>query len=145
MLSKIKYFKNILEKGKESREGLKKIFCSNILMKTLPLSITSKLIQVLVIFFIFKMFDIDLGFFASGLIYNTALVIEILSFIPGGLIVTDGSMISLIIKSGVSVSAATIAVIIIRFFTLWFSVIIGFISLQLFYSKNNLFQNNDDG
>ena len=142
-LQKIRYFRNILEKSKESRDGLKKIFSFHILVKVIPLSITSKLFQILTIFLIFKMFNIDLGFVLAGLIYNTALIIGVLSFIPGGIIVTDGSMISLIIKNGVNISVATVAVIMIRFFTLWFSVIIGFISLQLLNSKKNVLHSED--
>ena len=76
-LQKIKYFRNFLEKGKESRIGLRKTFTFQILIKTIPLSITSKLVQVLIIFLIFKMFNMDLGFVFAGLIYNTALIIGI--------------------------------------------------------------------
>ena len=143
ILYKIKYLRNILEKGKESRKGLKKLFSFQILIKTVPLSLTSKLIQVLMIFLIFEMFNVDLGFVLAGIIYNTSLVIGVLSFIPGGLIITDGSMISLIIKNGINISVATVAVIVIRFFTLWFSVVIGFISLKLLNSKKSILTDDD--
>ena len=61
-LQKIRYFRNFLEKGKESRISLRKTFSLQILIKTVPLSITNKLFQVLIIFLIFKMFNMDLGF-----------------------------------------------------------------------------------
>ena len=54
-----------------------------------------------------------------------------MSMIPGGLGITEGSLASLISSQGIDFSTALVLVIIIRFFTLWFAVITGFIALKI--------------
>jgi len=75
----------------------------------------------------------------SGIVYNTSLLYGAISFIPGGLIVTDASMLSLIIQNGIDFSLASISVIIIRLFTLWISVFVGFLSIK--FSKISISEN----
>ena len=50
---------------------------------------------------------------------------------PGGLGVTEGSFAGLLALYGFELQTTLVLAIIIRFFTLWFGVIVGFISLKL--------------
>jgi uncharacterized protein (TIRG00374 family) len=65
-------------------------------------------------------------------IHSTASVIGALVFTPGGLIgyeVTAGILIPALVALSADIAAA--AVIVIRFVTLWFSVIVGFVALGI--------------
>ena len=62
--------------------------------------------------------------------YSSSLIVGALSFIPGGLGVAEGSLIGLFSLQNIDFSEAIVIVVLIRFFTLWFSTIAGFIALK---------------
>ncbi len=65
-------------------------------------------------------------------IHATASAIGAVSFLPGGLIAYEGTAGILIpLLLGFTESQAGVAIIIIRFVTLWFSVIVGFVALAI--------------
>ncbi|MEZ4462356.1 MAG: lysylphosphatidylglycerol synthase transmembrane domain-containing protein [bacterium] len=70
----------------------------------------------------------------TSFIYAMSTILGAVSFLPGGLGVTEGSMIGVLNVFGVfeSISAATAATYLIRFATLWFGVVAGFIALLVF-------------
>jgi uncharacterized protein (TIRG00374 family) len=67
-------------------------------------------------------------------IYAATTVLGALSFIPGGLGVTEGGMTLLLVRtaSGMARTGAVAATILIRLCTLWFGVVVGLISLAVF-------------
>jgi uncharacterized protein (TIRG00374 family) len=67
-------------------------------------------------------------------IYASTTVLGALSFLPGGLGVTEGSMTLLLVRtaSGMSRSAAIAATLVIRLCTLWFAVLVGMGALVVF-------------
>lgn len=67
-------------------------------------------------------------------IYAATTVLGALSFLPGGLGVTEGSMTLLLVRSaaGLTRSGAVAATVLIRLCTLWFGVCVGFVALGLF-------------
>jgi uncharacterized membrane protein YbhN (UPF0104 family) len=64
-------------------------------------------------------------------IYSSSLIIGAISFIPGGVGITEGSIAGLLTLGGIELSVALVLGIMIRIFTLWFGVGIGFIFLKL--------------
>jgi len=75
----------------------------------------------------------------STFIHTTASVIGALSFLPGGLgtyEVSSAALIILLLSTSTAVAGA--ATIIIRFVTLWFSVIVGFIALGIVTRRRKL-------
>ena len=72
-------------------------------------------------------------------IYAATTVLGALSFLPGGLGVTEGSMALLLIRmaDGVTRSAAAAVTILIRLCTLWFGVVVGLIALAIFRRRLN--------
>ena len=62
--------------------------------------------------------------------YSSSLIVGALSFIPGGLGVAEGSLIGLFSLQNIDFSEAIVIVVLIRFFTLWFSTIVGFVALK---------------
>jgi uncharacterized protein (TIRG00374 family) len=67
-------------------------------------------------------------------IYSATTVLGALSFLPGGLGVTEGGMTLLLIRTaeGVTRSGAAAITILIRLCTLWFGVVVGLVALALF-------------
>jgi uncharacterized protein (TIRG00374 family) len=64
--------------------------------------------------------------------YSTSTLVGAIVPVPGGLGITEGSLLGQMTKLGhVEESTATAAMILVRFATLWFAVIVGFVALSL--------------
>jgi len=72
-------------------------------------------------------------------IYTTAIFLGVISFLPMGIGVVEGSLAGFLSLNGVELSLALTIVIFIRIFTRWYGVSIGFIALRLLggFSNNN--------
>lgn len=72
--------------------------------------------------------------FEAFFIFSTATLVGALSFLPGGLGVTEGSMAGLLVWLELfdELTPALAATYLIRFTTLWFGVIVGFLSFLLY-------------
>jgi uncharacterized protein (TIRG00374 family) len=67
-------------------------------------------------------------------IYAATTVLGALSFLPGGLGVTEGGMTLLLVRTahGITRSGAAAITILIRLCTLWFGVVVGLVALTIF-------------
>ena len=74
---------------------------------------------------------------AAAFLYALTTILGAVSFLPGGLGVTDGSMAALLVTMGMlpTESVAVAATCIIRFATLWFAVLVGFVAYLVFRRK----------
>jgi uncharacterized protein (TIRG00374 family) len=64
--------------------------------------------------------------------YSTSTLVGAIVPVPGGLGITEGSLLGQMTQLGhVEDSTATAAMILVRFSTLWFAVIVGFVALSL--------------
>jgi len=73
--------------------------------------------------------DISLPFYIIFSIYPLAILVGAGSMIPGGFGTTEATIIFLLSIYGISIEVALIAAIAIRISTLWFSILLGFISI----------------
>lgn len=73
---------------------------------------------------------------ASFFIYAFSMILGALSMIPGGIGIQESSMAGLLILLSLNKADSVTATLIIRACTLWFAVVIGLISLALFYKLN---------
>ncbi|WP_428268423.1 lysylphosphatidylglycerol synthase transmembrane domain-containing protein [Haliangium sp.] len=75
----------------------------------------------------------DVPLALATLIYAATTIAGALSFLPGGLVVTEASMILLLVQAsrGMDHTAAAAATILIRLATLWFAVLIGLVALAV--------------
>lgn len=90
------------------------------------------LIESLGVYFILIALGIDsLSYVNIVSTYTSSLILGAASFIPGGIGVAEGSLIGLLNYQGIELSEALIVVVLIRIFTLWYSVIAGFIALKI--------------
>jgi len=132
ILSKFKFTKKFTEPLSKSHEILKTSTKIKILAPSIILSVLYWLTISFAVFFVLKALSIDsLGFVEIASTYASSLFLGALSFLPGGLGIAEASFTGLLNLQGISLSMAAIIVIIVRLFTLWFGVVIGFIALKL--------------
>ena len=132
LLSKFKFTKNFIEPLSKSHDILKNSTKPRIFISSVILSILYWLTVSFAVLFVLKSLSIDsLGFAEIASTYASSLFLGALSFLPGGLGITEASFTGLLNIQGISLSVAIVIVIIVRLFTLWFGVAIGFIALKL--------------
>ena len=131
LICKIKFFskyqKNFLESYNVLRNSLK----TKIGLKSVILSFIFWVIQGIAVYFILLALGInELNFLIATSANAISVLIGALSFVPGGLGVTEASMGGLLSLQGIEISFALITAVIIRIFTSWYTVVAGFIALK---------------
>ena len=103
------------------------------------LTIIYRFIEAIGIFLIIISMDVEmLNYLITASTYSLSIIIGTISFSPGGLGITEGSFAGLLSLQGLDISQSFTLAIIVRIFTLWVAVIIGFISLHLISRKNSV-------
>jgi uncharacterized protein (TIRG00374 family) len=89
------------------------------------------ILESVAVYFVFKSFGIDfLELYNVVLAYTSSIILGVASFLPGGIGVSEGTLISLLSIQGLSLSTAITLTLFIRIFTLWYAVFVGFIALK---------------
>ena len=129
---KLKYFSKFSDNLDESYNIVKNSTSPKISLISISLSITYWIIISFSVYLILLAFNIEsLSFLKSIAIYPTSVLVGVATFIPGGVGVTEGSLTGLLTLQGIDVSLALVLSVVIRIFTLWFTIFIGFIGLKL--------------
>ena len=130
--SKFKFLQKFITPLENSHEIIRKSITPKTFLISTTLTIFYRLIEALSVYLVLLGFGIDLiSYFELTYMYSASIILGSMSMIPGGLGITEGSLASLISSQGIDFSTALVLVIIIRFFTLWFAVITGFIALKI--------------
>ena len=132
---KFKFLKRFNIEIHEFKTATKQLTTWKSFLELLGITYLSKIIPMISVYLVFSIFDLNLNIFSSSQIYFTSLIAGILSFIPGGIVITEGSFLGLTVKNGISFSTATVLVLLVRFMTFWFPTILGFIAIKKL-SKN---------
>ena len=127
---KIKYLRKFSMSLEESKNSIKILYRKKTIFEAVGLSFVSKIIQLFAVFYIFLAVGLEFDFFQAGQIYYTSMVFGSISFIPGGIIVTESSMLGLLLENGIQVSIATLIVILSRLVTIWLFTIVGTVALK---------------
>lgn len=122
--------KNILESISSFSSTLVALSEKKIFAKSFFLGTAAVLVDAVAIYLCFLAFNINYSFIDSTLFVITSLAVGAISFLPGGIGVTELSMTGLLVKSGIIFSAALALTIFIRFMITWSTVVIGFISIR---------------
>jgi uncharacterized protein (TIRG00374 family) len=131
----------VLEESVEiSRDALKALSSRTLLLEGFIFTVPAMILQAVSVFFVFHALGVKISFITSTQIFYVALISGVLSFIPGGLVVTEASMLGLLIKYyDHDVRILATSIIIIRFVTVWYPTLLGILTSQfiLRYKQHN--------
>ena len=130
-VTKTKFFSKYVENISEFDKTVQKSTNVKVATICILLAVTYWFIVSSAVYYTLIGFDIDtLDYLKVLSIYATSILLGAISFIPGGVGITEGALAGLFTLEGIDVSTALILSVIIRIFVLWYSVSIGFISLK---------------
>jgi uncharacterized protein (TIRG00374 family) len=133
---KIKFIKKLTVDVNQFQKTSKELMRPAFFVKMISITMLTKIIIIFTIFLIFRSFEVEFDIFQSGQIFLTSLMAGALSFIPGGLLITETGLLGLILKYGVEFSLASLLVLVIRFISLWFITLVGFCALKIISNKD---------
>ncbi len=125
-------FRRIAPKLRESYESLATLVQLRNLALPTFLSIIAWAFECLSLWVILQGFGEHTGIPLAAFFYATSTLIGALVLVPGGLGVTEGALKEQLEQLGhVSSGTSTAAMMLVRFATLWFAVLVGFVALAL--------------
>ena len=131
-ITKFKFFSKYSDNITDSYEILRNSTGPGISSICITLAICYWIIISLSVYVTLLAFGIEgTSFLKTISIYASSVIIGVITFIPGGLGITEGSLVGLFTLEGIDVSIALILSVVIRLTTLWYSVSIGFVGLKL--------------
>jgi len=131
-MTKLKFFSKRSENISGSYKILQISTKPKIASICIGLSLSYWIIISFSVYLVLLAFEINTVSFIQTLsIYTSSVIIGVVSLIPGGIGVTEGSLVGLFTFEGIDISLALVLSVIIRLTTLWYSVSIGFIGLKL--------------
>lgn len=131
ILTKIKFVNKLLSNLDESRESFVKLNTKKNILEAIAWGLAAKFTHLVIIYYIFLSYGIDLGFLLSGQIYYISLIFGTITFIPAGIVVTESSMLGLLVEHNVTFAIATLIVIFTRIITMWLTTFIGIFMLKI--------------
>ena len=130
-ITKTKFFSKYAKNMSEFHQTIQKTTNVKIATICILLAVAYWFIVSSAVYYVLIGFDIDaLNYLKVLAIYATSTLLGAISFIPGGIGVTEGTLTGLLTLEGIDVSTALILSVMIRLLTLWYSVFIGFIALK---------------
>ena len=130
-ITKTKFFSKYIDNMSEFYEVVKKSTSVKAATICILLALTYWFIISAAAYYTLIAFDVNLLDYLKVLaIYATSTLLGAISFIPGGIGITEGSIAGLFTLNGVDVSTALFLGVMIRVLTLWYSVSVGFVLLK---------------
>ena len=79
--------------------------------------------------------DVDIGFLVSLPVYAGSVLAGAITTLPGGLVGTEGAMLTLLQQLGAERDVAAAGTLLVRLVTLWFAVVVGLAALGCLHWK----------
>ena len=144
LLEKRRFTSKFVEPLSSSYDAIKNGIRGPITLYACGLSMLFWLLEAISVYFILLAFGVEvIGFLAIISTYTTSIMLGILSFLPIGVGVVEGTLTSFFTIHGIDVSLALTIVIVIRLFTRWYGVSFGFIALKFSGGLTNNQELND--
>lgn len=100
-------------------------------------------LEGLCLYLVFVGLGVEINLIRSISIFSLSSIVGAATMLPGGLGVTEGSMVALIVMAGAATFQATAATILIRLSTMWFAVVIGLVVLRRWFGGNDALAGKD--
>lgn len=137
--NKLKFLKKFEENIQNSKESFVLLTNKKNSFEGILLTLLSKILESFAIFIVFESFIENVNLFEITQIYFSGILFGFLSFIPGGLGVTEGSMMALLLKFGYDISLVSVSIIVVRLVTIWYSTFLGLLTTKLFAKEKYQF------
>ena len=137
IIIKIPFFSQRISGFDELTNSISQITKLNKISKILPLVFIIITIESIVIHLGITSFQINLTYFDSIQLFYSSLLLGIFSFLPGGVGVTEGIFVNLMVNDGYPIPLASSVIIFLRFITIWSVSILGFIFAFYLLRKQN--------
>ena len=132
LVKNIKFLSKFTASLSESYDTIHLSLHGKILFLSILFSVTYWVTIGIAAYFVLKAVGIDTISYVQAIsIYSASVILGGISFIPGGIGVIEGSIAGLLTLNGIDISIALVIGILIRIFTLWYGVLIGFIALKI--------------
>tara|TARA_Y100000996_G_C22542305_1_gene650465 strand:- start:1919 stop:2368 length:450 start_codon:yes stop_codon:yes gene_type:complete len=129
---RFKFFGKFEEPLKNSQQIFHDSSSKKLVITSTALTVIWRFVEGVGIYFVLIGFGINIiGYLEIISLYSTSVILGAVSMLPAGIGVTEGSFGGLSTLLGMEISIALALAIIIRLFTLWFGVVVGFICLKL--------------
>lgn len=129
-IGKLPLLKKFVYNALEIYKTIQILLSRKLYAKSTGYSIAAWLVESTAVFLIFMGFGIDLTFPIILFIFSFSSIIGAASMLPGGIGVTEGGMIGLLLLQNIDYTMAFSVVLLVRIVTLWFSVVLGLIALK---------------
>lgn len=139
---RIKIIKNIPYSSDEFLHSSALLCNKKTVFQSWVITLASNFFVVIAIFLAFLSFDIQFDYILTTQLTLTSILFGALSFLPGGIGITEASLVGLLVERNIELAYATGLVIFIRFSTIWFATILGFIFMKT-VTKNGENRRND--
>ena len=134
-LTKIRFIRRIVPESKFN-ETIDKLSRPKIMLSSWIISIVSWIIDSFAVYLAFLSFEQDFSFIQVSQFYLTSLAFGAISLIPGGVGITEGSLVGFLLLEGLDISLASALVLFLRMSTIWFATFVGFFSTHLVFKQN---------
>jgi len=129
---RIKFLRNVSESLSNSHESIQHSIRGRTFIISTSLSMGYWFLLGSAAYFTLLALGIDsIGLLNMISIYSSSLILSAISLIPGGIGIAEGSIAGLLVLGGVDLSVAFVLGVLIRIFTLWYAVLVGFITLKI--------------
>lgn len=129
ILSKLPVFSGRTHDLKDALDNMFRLFGPKVVIMSFIITLIAWISEGVALMLIIKGLGLEMGIIKATSIFGFSTLIGVLSMLPGGLIVTDASLMGLIVHAGIPATPAALAAIMARVFTLWLAVLIGSICL----------------
>ena len=132
IINHIKPLQKFLSNIEESHEIIRHSSDVKTICSCSGLTIVFRIIEAIGILLILQALGINfIEFFNLLSMYSASVILGSISMSPGGLGVTEGSFAGLLMLYELELQTTLAIAVIVRFFTMWFAIVVGFISLKL--------------
>lgn len=143
-LEKIKIFHRISEKIREAYESIYILVKIKPLIIAVVMSVFAWFLECLGLYVVLRVYSsfthIEVSVLSAVFIYGFSTIVGSIAMLPGGLGLTEASLTGLMQLLNIPKDISVASTFIIRIATLWFSVLVGIISVYFYqrYSHKNL-------